>query len=365
MVVVLLLPWYFSAVLMPASLYGLFYGSSYLFTKHDYLVDWSYPVLTVFIAWAFATFLRFMEEHKLRMEIKKQFEHYLAPAMVKKLQKNPELLKLGGDTRELTLLFCDIRGFTPISEQFKTNPQGLTKLINRFLTPMTDIIMKNGGTIDKYMGDCIMAFWNAPLEVEEQRQMALRTSHQMLYHLKELNDELAKEKSLPINVGIGLNTGEVVVGNMGSDQRFDYSCLGDAVNLAARLEGQSKEYGMTIILGDETSKGLEEEFAIIELDKIAVKGKTEGVTIFTSLGRYEQLNQEMNYYSICIQQHDKFLILYRQQHWDLALRWLNDLRDEFNGVMADYYAMMEKRIEVLREEDLPADWDGVYRATTK
>ena len=365
MVIVLLLPWYFSAVLMPASIIGLFYGSSYLFIKHDYLVDWSYPVLTVFVAWALATFLRFMEEHKLRMEIKKQFEHYLAPAMVKKLQKNPELLKLGGDTRELTLLFCDIRGFTPISEKFKTDPQGLTKLINRFLTPMTDIIMKNGGTIDKYMGDCIMAFWNAPLEVEEQRQLALRSSHQMLYHLEELNIELEKEDSLPINIGIGLNTGEVVVGNMGSDQRFDYSCLGDAVNLAARLEGQSKEYGLKIILGDETAKGVEEEFAIIELDKIAVKGKTEGVTIFTSLGRYEQLNQEMSYYPTFIQQHDKFLILYRQQHWDLALRWLNDLMPEFNGAMIDYYVMMEKRIEVLRNEDLPSDWDGVYRATTK
>ena len=225
--------------------------------------------------------------------------------------------------------------------------------------------MKNGGTIDKYMGDCIMAVWNAPLDGEQQRQMALKSAHQMLYHLKELNVELEKENSLPINVGIGLNTGEVVVGNMGSDQRFDYSCLGDAVNLAARLEGQSKEYGMKIILGDETAKDLEKEFAIIELDKIAVKGKTEGVNIFTSLGRYEQLHQEMNYYSVCIEQHNKFLVLYRKQQWELSLKWLNDLRDEFNGAMADYYAMMEKRIEVLREEDLPQDWDGVYRATTK
>jgi adenylate cyclase len=272
---------------------------------------------------------------------------------------------LGGETRELTLLFCDIRGFTPISEQFKTDPQGLTKLINRFLTPMTNIIMENGGTIDKYMGDCIMAFWNAPLDVKQQRQMALRSSHEMLYHLKILNAELAKEKSLPINVGIGLNTGAVVVGNMGSDQRFDYSCLGDAVNLAARLEGQSKEYGLKIILGEDTAKGLEEEFVIIELDNIAVKGKTEGVTIFTSLGRYEQLHQKMSYYEMCINQHNKFLDLYRQQHWDLSLKWLNDLRDEFDGTMTDYYAMMEKRIEVLREEDLPPDWDGVYRATTK
>ncbi len=364
MVVVLLLPWYFGAILMPATVVGLFYGSSYLFTKHDYLVDWSYPVITVFFAWSIAAFLRFMEEHKKRMEIKKQFEHYLAPAMVKKLQKNPDLLKLGGETRELTLLFCDIRGFTPISEQFKTDPQGLTKLINRFLTPMTDIIMTNEGTIDKYMGDCIMAFWNAPLDVKEQRRLAVKSSHEMLKHLEGLNVELKKENSLPINIGIGLNTGDVVVGNMGSNQRFDYSCLGDAVNLAARLEGQSKEYGMKIILGEETAKEMEDEFVILELDKIAVKGKTEGVNIYTSLGTHENLINIMNY-DMAQRQHEKFLFFYRKQAWELALRWLNDLEFEFNGMMKDYYAMMGDRIEQLQKEGLPEDWDGVYRATTK
>jgi len=364
MVVVLLLPWYFGAILMPAATIGLFQGSSYLFTKHDYLVDWSYPVITIFFAWSIAAFLRFMEEHKKRMEIKKQFEHYLAPAMVKKLQKNPDLLKLGGETRELTLLFCDIRGFTPISEQFKTDPQGLTKLINRFLTPMTDIIMTNEGTIDKYMGDCIMAFWNAPLDVIEQRRLAIKSSHEMLKHLEGLNVELKKENSLPINIGIGLNTGDVVVGNMGSNQRFDYSCLGDAVNLAARLEGQSKEYGMKIILGEETAKEMEDEFVILELDKIAVKGKTEGVNIYTSLGTHENLINIMNY-DMAQRQHEKFLFFYRKQAWQLALRWLNDLEFEFNGMMRDYYDMMGDRIEQLQKEDLPEDWDGVYRATTK
>ena len=364
MIVVLLLPWYFGATLMPAAAVGLFYGSSHLFTKHDYLVDWSYPVITVFFAWSIAAFLRFMEEHKKRMEIKKQFEHYLAPAMVKKLQRNPDLLKLGGETRELTLLFCDIRGFTPISEQFKTDPQGLTKLINRFLTPMTDIIMTNDGTIDKYMGDCIMAFWNAPLDVKEQRRLAIKSSHEMLKHLEGLNVELKKENSLPINIGIGLNTGDVVVGNMGSNQRFDYSCLGDAVNLAARLEGQSKEYGMKIILGEETAKEMEDEFVILELDKIAVKGKTEGVNIYTSLGTHENLINIMNY-DMAQRQHEKFLFFYRKQAWELALRWLNDLEFEFNGMMRDYYAMMGDRIEQLQKEGLPEDWDGVYRATTK
>ena len=364
MIVVLLLPWYFGAALMPATIVGLFYGSSHLFTKHDYLVDWSYPVLTVFIAWSIAAFLRFMEEHKLRMQIKKQFEHYLAPAMVKKLQKNPDLLKLGGDTRELTLLFCDIRGFTPISEQYKTDPQGLTKLINRFLTPMTDIIMINDGTIDKYMGDCIMAFWNAPLDVEDQRKLAIKTSHEMIEHLKKLNAELEAENSLPINIGIGLNTGDVVVGNMGSNQRFDYSCLGDAVNLASRLEGQSKGYGVGLILGEETARDMDDEFVILELDKIAVKGKTEGVKIFTSLGTHEELMGTMNYV-MAQRQHEKFIHWYRSKAWKLARKWVDDLENEFGGMMKGYYSMMRDRIEELEKEDLPDDWDGVYRATTK
>ena len=364
MIAVLLLPWYFGAALMPATIVGLFYGSSHLFTKHDYLVDWSYPVLTVFIAWSIAAFLRFMEEHKLRMQIKKQFEHYLAPAMVKKLQKNPDLLKLGGDTRELTLLFCDIRGFTPISEQYKTDPQGLTKLINRFLTPMTDIIMINDGTIDKYMGDCIMAFWNAPLDVEDQRKLAIKTSHEMIEHLKKLNAELEAENSLPINIGIGLNTGDVVVGNMGSNQRFDYSCLGDAVNLASRLEGQPKGYGVGLILGEETARDMEDEFVILELDKIAVKGKTEGVKIFTSLGTHEELMGTMNYV-MAQRQHEKFIHWYRSKAWKLARKWVDDLENEFGGMMKGYYSMMRDRIEELEKEDLPDDWDGVYRATTK
>ena len=364
MIAVLLLPWYFGAALMPATIVGLFYGSSHLFTKHDYLVDWSYPVLTVFIAWSAAAFLRFMEEHKLRMQIKKQFEHYLAPAMVKKLQKNPDLLKLGGDTRELTLLFCDIRGFTPISEQYKTDPQGLTKLINRFLTPMTDIIMINDGTIDKYMGDCIMAFWNAPLDVEDQRKLAIKTSHEMIEHLKKLNAELEAENSLPINIGIGLNTGDVVVGNMGSNQRFDYSCLGDAVNLASRLEGQSKGYGVGLILGEETARDMDDEFVILELDKIAVKGKTEGVKIFTSLGTHEELMGTMNYV-MAQRQHEKFIHWYRSKAWKLARKWVDDLENEFGGMMKGYYSMMRDRIEELEKEDLPDDWDGVYRATTK
>ena len=286
MAVVLLLPWYFGAALMPASLYGLFYGSSYLFTKHDYLVDWSYPVLTVFIAWAIAAFLRFMEEFKLRQQIKKQFEHYLAPEMVKKLQKNPELLKLGGERREMSFLFMDIVGFTPISEHYKNNddPEGLVDVINDYLNRMTRIVLKNGGTVDKYMGDCIMAFWNAPLDCPNHAEMAVRTSIQCAIETEELKKSF-KERGLPeINIGSGVNTGTCIVGNMGSDSRFDYSVIGDAVNLAARLEAQTRNYKKDdggIVNTLYSSYTMDQiDIPSEEVDKIKVKGKEELVTIY-------------------------------------------------------------------------------------
>lgn len=357
--VVLVLPWFFSLI-TAAIVVGTYFGSAYLFNHYGYLIDWSYPALSIFFIWSISAFMRFMEEFKKRQEIKKQFEHYLAPAMVKKLQKNPGLLQLGGDTRELTLLFCDIRGFTPISEQYKTNPQGLTQLINRFLTPMTTIIMENDGTIDKYMGDCIMAFWNAPLDVENQRRKSILSSHLMMEKLNELNKELEKENLLPINIGIGLNTGDVVVGNMGSNQRFDYSCLGDAVNLAARLEGQSKGYGVKIVIGEETARDMHKDFLVVELDKIAVKGKTEGVTIYTSLGLLNKKSYEME-----LKQHQNFLDFYRNQDWEMAEQWANTMKTEFDEELKLYYEIMISRIQELKLQELPEDWDGVFVATTK
>ena len=216
----------------------------------------------------------FARENRLKLQIKKQFEHYLSPDMVKKLQDNPSLLKLGGETRELTFLFCDIRGFTPISEKYKSDPQGLTKLINSFLTPMTDIILKSGGTIDKYMGDCIMAFWNAPLDCADHQKKAILVAKTMRERMKKLD--------LGFNIGIGINSGTAVVGNMGSEQRFDYSVLGDAVNLASRLEGQSKEFNTTIVIGEDTYKNAEElHKRMYKLGSVTVKGKTNKVKIYS------------------------------------------------------------------------------------
>ena len=359
-----LLPYMIIFGLMIGTGVGIIYGVGYFFTKELWLLDPTMPLFMLTLVGLHGIFNRFVKEFQLKQQIKKQFGTYLSPAMVQKLQKNPELLKLGGDTRYMTFLFCDIRGFTPISEQYKTNPQGLTELVNRFLTPMTDIIMENDGTIDKYMGDCIMAFWNAPLDVPEQEGKAVKSAVKMLEHLKVLNKELELDGMLPINIGIGINSGSVVVGNMGSNQRFDYSVLGDAVNLAARLEGQSKGYGVKTIIGEDTAKEIDDMFAVLELDKIAVKGKTEGVKIFTVLGEHKWWHENSNYV-LDTQQHDKMLQLYRQKNFDAAASFAKDLIGAFKGIMDGYYETWIERCEEMKSKELPDDWDGTYVATTK
>jgi len=260
---------------------GTAYGAYFYFVKHLQLWDASWIILVTTVTGFHAVFNRFVKEFGLRQQIKKQFEHYLDPGMVKKLQKDPSLLKLGGETRNMTFLFCDIRGFTPISEKYKGNPGGLTKLINRFLTRMTDVIIANGGTIDKFMGDCIMAFWNAPIENVKHREMAVKSAREMTLALTELNKELKVEGLPQINIGIGINTGDALVGNMGSEQRFDYSVIGDAVNLASRLESSSKTLGKTIVIGEDTRRSIETLYPFDYIDSITVKGKTEEIKVYT------------------------------------------------------------------------------------
>ena len=255
--------------------------SAYLWHYHLIISDWSLVTIIGTIVWSHLIYNNFARENRLKLQIKKQFEHYLEPKMVKKLQKNPNLLKLGGETKELTFLFSDIRGFTPISEKYKTNPQGLTKVINKFLTPMTDIIMKNGGTIDKYMGDCIMAFWNAPIDTKNHKELAIKSALEMIDKLKELNENNGFGDNNKLNIGIGIKSGKAVVGNMGSEQRFDYSVLGDAVNLASRLEGVSKNYDATLVVGEDTYKDVATQFNFKKLDDVQVKGKTEKVSIYS------------------------------------------------------------------------------------
>lgn len=259
-------------------------ASHFAWTDSFFLIDWTYSLILCIILFAQASFNNFYKQFKLRQLIKKQFGTYLSPDMVNELQKNPDLLKLGGERKDMTFMFMDIVGFTPISEHYKNNddPEGLVVLINTYLDRMTKIVLKNGGTIDKYMGDCIMAFWNAPLPCEDHADKAVQTSLEICEAADELIQQL-EDQGLPrIDIGIGINSGTCIVGNMGSESRFDYSVIGDAVNLGARLEGQTRNYdGVRVLLGPETYRSCPKR-SFVEVDRILVKGKKEKVTIYTN-----------------------------------------------------------------------------------
>jgi len=342
---------------------GTFFAGKVLWQEASILGDITMPMAVILIVGLHASLNRFGSEYNQRIQIKKQFERYVSPKLVGELQRHPGRLKLGGETKDLTLLFCDIRGFTPISEQYKDDPQGLTSLINRFLDPMSWEIMELNGTIDKYMGDCIMAFWNAPLDVPEQQISAVTAAIKMQACLALLNEELLSEGKLPINVGIGINSGPCVVGNMGSSQRFDYSCLGDAVNLASRLEGQTKDYGVNLIVGESVAINAMDVYDFVELDFVAVKGKSEGVRIFTIAGD-KRTGRDADEFKTTSVKHQRYLSLYRAQDWDLATEVSEELQIEWPE-FSEFYCLMKDRIEILRSETLPSDWDGVYRATSK
>ena len=270
-----------SAVLLFGAYADIALGSAYLWHSKIIITDWSYIAIAMTIVWTHLIYNNFARENRLKLQIKKQFEHYLEPKMVKKLQQNPDLLKLGGETKELTFLFCDIRGFTPLSEKYQKNPAELTKVINKFLTPMTEIIMRNGGTIDKYMGDCIMAFWNAPIDTPKHKELAITSALEMMDKLDYLNNMNGFGDQNKINIGIGINTGKCIVGNMGSKQRFDYSVIGDPVNLASRLEGVSKNYDATLVVGEDTYRDISTLYNFKLLDEVQVKGKSNKVSIYT------------------------------------------------------------------------------------
>jgi len=335
------------------------YFSYYVFKSYGQLWDASFLVVSFTIIFGYMVILKFLKELFLKLQIKKQFGTYLSPALVEKLQKNPDLLKLGGETRDLSIMFTDVRGFTSISEHYGDNVQGLTQIMNRYMTAMTEKIIKNEGTLDKYIGDAQMAFWNAPLDNPKHARDAVKTALEMLDDLDKFNAEIEAEGVPAFGMGIGINTGSVVVGNMGSDQRFDYTCLGDSVNLASRLEGQSKNYGVRLVIGEETAKQVINDYNVIKLDTIAVKGKTIGVGIYTIMSK-DDYNPV---YWAC---HKDFRKYYKEGNWDQTLLFLDSLKKDkvFNGFLKEYYFMMEERV-VEYKNNPPKDWDGTYKATSK
>jgi adenylate cyclase len=329
-VLILILPFIgalWSAVLglvFSAAAYGF---SWYLFEKHHWLLDPVTPVLASLLIYVTVSLMHYLRTEKEKHQIRGAFSRYVSPALLEKISRNPGQLKLGGENRDMSILFSDIRNFTTRSEQ--QSAQELTHFMNRYLTPMTDLILNHNGTIDKYIGDCIMAFWNAPIDVPDHPRQACLAALHMLSHLKTWNAEMETEavraghSFTPVAIGIGINSGHCCVGNMGSNQRFDYSVLGDEVNLASRLEGQSKVYGVTIVIGQNTYEQTR-EFAYLELDLIKVKGKTKPVRIYTLLGDEKMRQTEL--FGNVEAQHNKMLEAYRSQDWKTARKEVEALQ---------------------------------------
>ena len=309
----------------------------------------------------------FLRERRQRQRIKQAFGRYLSPVLVEQLAADPAQLSLGGESRVMTIMFCDIRGFTTLSEQFKTEPARLVQLMNRYFTAMTAIILHWQGTVDKYIGDCIMAFWNAPLSDPDHARHACSAALEMVDRLRALNDELARESiaagtdPISIEIGIGINTGLCVVGNIGGEQRFDYSVLGDAVNLASRLEGQCKTYGLGIVIGPETAAAAQ-DLPVIELDLLAVKGKQVAERIFALL-RPAEVPAAPDFPDF-VRQHAGLLAAYRRQDWAAAKSALAGCRAVAPGLsgLHDLYA---RRIIEYEKHPPPANWTGANVARTK
>jgi adenylate cyclase len=349
---------------------GLIGLSWYLFVAHSLLIDFTYPLISSWLIYLVLTFVNYFREQKQRQQIRSAFGFYLSPHMVEQLARSPEKLVLGGEERRMTILFSDVRGFTTISEHYKDDPQGLTRLMNRFLTPLTNAIIERKGTIDKYIGDAIMAFWNAPVDDDEQEANACDAALEMQARAQALNAELKQEADanggtyMPLRIGIGLNTGPCVVGNMGSDFRFNYSVLGDTVNVAARLEARTKDYRLPLVIGSRTAEKAKQKFATMEIDLIQVKGKKEPEAVYAVLGRAE-VEQDPRCRELC-ELNASMIASYRKREWDKALDLIDRCREPANSFnVAGLYDMYVERIASYRADPPPEDWDGVYEAESK
>ena len=356
-----------TAVLMTGAVIA---GSWIAYSQHQMLFDATFPVLTLISIYMGVVVIGYFREQLDRRRIRSAFGQYLSPTLVERLAKSSKELVLGGEDRIMTVLFSDVRGFTTISESYKDNPQGLTALMNRFLTPVTNAIIARNGTIDKYMGDAVMAFWNAPLDDAAQETDACNAALDMLEHVDALNQQREREASaanipfVPILMGIGINTGRCTVGNMGSDLRFQYTVMGDTVNLASRLEGQTRTYDLSNIIGSRTVAAVADEFALLEIDTVRVKGKAEPEVIYTILGRAD-LSQTPAFKALQ-QAWQSLRVCYRKQDWAGARKMLDACRScsgtlQVAGLLDAYAA----RIEELEASPPEPGWDGVYTAETK
>lgn len=361
--------WLIVSSLLLVSAYASYSYLSFAWTST--LVDPTYPMFSTILSLMLTSSTNYLREERRKRRIRNAFGQYVSPDLVAKLADSPEGLTLGGERRDLSVLFSDIRGFTTLAETFREDPQGLTRLMNRMLTAMSEPILQYGGTIDKFMGDAVMAFWNAPLDHPDHASDACHAALKMVAAVHELNQQRKKDRSSgeevrPIDIGIAVNTGTCFVGNMGSDTRFDYTAVGDTVNVASRLEGQTKSYGVRILVGEATAKAIEDKFAVIELDLVRVKGKTEPERIYGLFG--DRALAENLQFRALKKAVEAMLTAYRAGEWGLVLRRVGDVEKLVSALQLEmwgYCALFRNRLNQLQETPPDENWTGVYDAQEK
>jgi len=345
-------------ILFSSALFVIYILLGYwLFIYWGIWVNIIYPLLVLVLVYTSLTVYRYLTEEKERKKIKGAFTYYVSSSVVNEMLKHPEKLKLGGDRKELSVLFSDIRGFTTIAEGL--TPEELVHLLNEYLTIMTDIVFKYDGTLDKYMGDAIMAIFGAPLDLPDHPIKACHSALEMIEELKNLNQKWIAEGKHPMDIGIGINTGPMMVGNMGSAQRFDFTVMGDSVNLGSRLEGVNKSYKTNIIISEFTFQRVKNEFTCMELDSVRVKGKKRPVRIYSLVGdkNLPGIQEEV------INQFNQGITFYKRRKWDNAIH----IFENITAMDPDLYAAQVyiDRCFALKKNPPPANWDGVYTMTTK
>ncbi len=337
----------------------LWFGSQYIYAHYLYLIDATLPIIAIVLVSLHINVIRFITELNQKLQIKKQFGGYVSPVIVERLQKNPSLIKLGGDSKELTVIMTDMRNFTALGESYGDRVEDFTNTMNRYMTAIAEPILDNEGCLIKFIGDASLHVHGAPLDDARHAARAVVTGLAMLRAVENFNQELALENRPPVGMGVGINTGPTLIGNIGSKTRFGYDVLGDTVSLASRLEGQTKPYGVKIILGPITAEQVQDEYFVLELDKIAVKGKKVGVNIFTVL---EGSHRE---YEMGRKDHKEMLDAYRNKEFEHAIFLCDTLMGEFDGQMNGYYEMWKDRCREMKLSKLPPDWDGTYVSTSK
>ena len=334
----------------------------FAYSSSSWLVDATYTVGGLVLVLLHAYGVKFVSEFLQKQQIKRQFGSYVNPTVVERLQKNPELIKLGGERKELSIVMTDLRGFTTLGESFGDDVEGLTQIMNDYMTALSVPVLKNDGTLIKFIGDASLHVHGAPLDDPDHAYTAVVTAQQMIQAIEDFNVELTAKGKPPGGMGAGVNTGETLIGNIGAKTKFGYDVLGDSVSTAARLEGQTKGYGVLLIIGPNTNEQVQDRIFTLELDNIAVKGKTVGLRIYAPLILYPGSHGD---YEMARQAHNEMLREYRAQHFETALEMCDRLTGEFDGQMDHYYEIWKERCYEMKLQKLPRDWDGIFRATSK